>query len=141
MLTGSGMPTRIDEARQRRLFHMIRHHYRDRIPSETEVTRAFHLTATQARALIRAVLARFRHDLGDAITDMLRSPLEEATPARGDGWRKVRIPSPWIADALNELLAGAEVEHKRLRRDPGMSNGYLLDDDAYDYLSKSLEMN
>ena len=95
--------------------------------------RAFQLTGTQARALIRSVLARFRHDLGDTIRDMLSTPLKGAKGAE-DGWMKTRIQAPWVADALNELLASAEGEYKRLRRVRGTSIWYLIDEDAFDVL-------
>jgi hypothetical protein len=139
MLLGSGLPLRIDEVRQRRLLHLIKFYYRDKIPTEQEVARVFQFTPGQAKVLIRAVLARYRHELGPTIQEMLAEPIQKADWNEDRDEYRIRISSSWVLDALNEMLTGAPQDLARIRRKPGTSSTYVLAEDSYDFLAPILK--
>ncbi|NMB18828.1 MAG: hypothetical protein GX984_05170, partial [Erysipelothrix sp.] len=50
MLLGKGLPTRADEIKQHRLFHLVKHYFQGVMPTEAEVSSMFQLTETESRA-------------------------------------------------------------------------------------------
>lgn len=137
MLLGPGIPLRVDEVRQRRLYHLIRNYYVTRIPSEGEISRVFQLTSTQARSLLRSVLARYGNDFGDTIQQMLVDPVNAAR-CDDNGKCSMHIRFPWVADALNEMIAGEATEHDRIRRKPGTYSVYIASTDTVNLLKHEL---
>lgn len=72
MFLGKRLPSRADEIRQHRLFHLIKHFFVGRLPSEAEVSSMFQLTHSRSRSLLRFVMTRFRYDLEEEIRNTLR---------------------------------------------------------------------
>src|SRR5690625_4148375 len=63
MILGKQLPTRAQEIRERRLFHLLKHFFIGRIPSESEISTLFQLTESGSRSLLRNVRTKYRYDL------------------------------------------------------------------------------
>ena len=75
MLLGMGMPSRAVEIREHRLFQLIKHYFRDRVPSEAQVASMFHLTESASRSLIRSVISKFEYYLEDQLEETLKATI------------------------------------------------------------------
>lgn len=53
MILGKQLPTRANEIRERKLFHLIKHYFDGRIPNETEISTLFQLTESSSRTLFK----------------------------------------------------------------------------------------
>lgn len=104
MFLGMPMPSRADEIRQHRLFHLIKYYFADRLPSEAEVSAMFQLAQNQARSLIRNVMTRFRFHLEHEVRNTLSAVVASAQPASGGSYQVV-IQSDNAIDELNRIIA------------------------------------
>src|SRR5262249_31886437 len=77
MFIGGRVFTRGADIREYRLLLLMENVWK-RVPEDHEVSALFQTTATQSRALIRAVLSKFRYDLASALEGSLRGVLESA---------------------------------------------------------------
>jgi hypothetical protein len=103
MFLGMPMPSRADEIRQHRLFHLIKHYFRDRVPSEADVSAMFQLAQRESRRLIGSVITRFRFHLADELSNTLREIVESAQ-GQADGSYHVVIQSDNAVDELNLII-------------------------------------
>ena len=102
MLLGNGLPTRADEIKQHRLFHLIKHHFKGRIPNESEVSRMFQLTESESRSLIKNVRTRFRYQLENEINNTLKEVIV-ACSLNNDKYETI-IQSDNVLEELNRIL-------------------------------------
>src|SRR4051794_20961152 len=67
MILGQRVLTRGQDIREYRLCLMINHVFGGRLPSERQISALFQTTATQSRALLRAVMSKYQYELQTAI--------------------------------------------------------------------------
>lgn len=134
MILGKQIPTRADEVRQRRLFHLIKHYFQGRIPDDTEVASLFQLTENSSRSLIKATLTKFRRDLESeihaTICDLLRDAKRE-----GDTYRVV-VRSGTIQDEMRRAVSIDAPELPQIYKVRNSAEVYGIPDDTYDVLCR-----
>jgi len=140
MLLGQGLPTRADEIKQRRLFHLIKRHFRGRIPSESEVADMFQLTEAQSRALIQSVRTRFRYDLEQELLETLRSTLMSATFDEDAEEYRVVIRSDNVLEAMRAILEEEAPQLPSITKVRGSSRNYSISVDSYEVIRAQIGM-
>lgn len=106
MFLGQKVYTRGQDVREYRLFLLIEHLLNGRLPSERAVGALFQTTATQSRALLRAVMSKYQYDLQVAIHETLKDAVGAAVGPVGS--RTITIESENVIDALNQRIAARD---------------------------------
>ena len=109
MILGQRVFTRGQDIREYRLYLMIRHVFHGRLPTEPQISALFQTTATQSRALLRAVMSKYQYDLQDPILDTLRDELRRGQPdPNTPGGLLLTVDSENVIDALNRELGSID---------------------------------
>lgn len=138
MLLGIGLPSRANEIREYRLYHLIKRFFRTRIPDELEVASMFQLPITRSKNLIQNVLARFRYDLEDEIHDSLYTIINEAEEIDEGFEYRVYITSTNMVDELNRIISRSGKRFHPLSSVRNEPYFYAIAPDSYDLLRKQL---
>lgn len=139
MLLGKGLPTRADEIKQHRLFHLIKHYFQGIIPTEADVSSMFQLTESESRSLIRNVRTRFRYQLENEIINTLQQTITSAQQ-NGDSYDVV-IQSDNVVEELNRLISTNAPQLDPITRDRKSARKYIISEDTYDFLQSLLLIN
>jgi len=139
MLLGKGLPTRADEIKQHRLFHLVKHYFQGVMPTEAEVSSMFQLTETESRALIRNVRTRFRYQLEVEIMNTLQQTLLSAE-FNEDKYHVV-IQSDNVLEELNRVVSTNAPKLDPITKVRGSARKYQISEDTYELLSNVLGIN
>ena len=132
MLLGKGLPTRADEIKQHRLFHLVKHYFLGSIPTEAEVSSMFQLTESESRSLIRNVRTRFRYQLEPEILNTLRATLDLAEQV--GNLYKVVIQSENVLEELNRIIAINAPNLDPITKTRNSARQYAISLDSYELL-------
>jgi hypothetical protein len=135
MFIGARVFTRGADIREYRLLLLMQHVWK-RVPEDHEVSALFQTTATQSRALIRAVLSKFRYDLADTLEGSLRAVVDSAARIN-DAELQIVIRSNSLVDALNERIESIDPRLPRLTTGEGVAT-YRIRQSAYEALTDAL---
>jgi hypothetical protein len=138
MLLGSGLPSRADEIREHRLFHLIKRYFCGRLPSELEVSSMFQLTESRSKNLILYVITRFRYSLEDEITNTLRQTLINAEVIDGGINYRIFADPKNLVPELDRIVSGSGRRLRRLIKIRNEDNMYSIAPDSYEYLCHQL---
>lgn len=138
MLLGNGLPTRADEIKQHRLFHLIKHYFRGRIPNEAEVSRMFQLTESESKSLIKNVRTRFRYQLESEINNTLKQVMLEYT--KNDDKYEVIIQSDNVLEELNRILTQVNPVLEPIKKVRDSSRKYSMAEDTYNALKRHFDL-
>ncbi|HWN80832.1 MAG TPA: hypothetical protein VNM87_01935 [Candidatus Udaeobacter sp.] len=134
MFVEKGMPSRADEARQNRLYFMIRHYYETRIPPESEVSSVFQLTQSHSRTLLRNTRYRYRTRIGSQVQASAKAVVASATlNASTERWEMV-IHSEVILEELNFVITVKAPTLKTVTLKRGSAGQYEAEQDTYQLL-------
>lgn len=128
MLLGKGLPTRADEIKQHRLFHLVKHYFQGVIPTEAEVSSMFQLTETESRALIRNVRTRFRYQLEAEILNTLQNTVASAE-LKDDKYHVV-IQSDNVLEELNRVVSTNAPQLDPISKVRGSARKYQISEDT-----------
>jgi hypothetical protein len=121
--------TRGSDIREYRLFLLIRYLFDERIPSEDQVSALFQTTASQSRALIRAVSSKYQYDLATAREATLKAAVEAigqpANAQAGSDW-SLDGQSDYVIEALNAVVSRQDGTLTRLIRSQGTASSYVV---------------
>jgi hypothetical protein len=131
MLLGMRLPSRADEIRQHRLFHLIKHYFLGRLPSEAEVSSMFQLTQSRSRSLIRYVMTRFRYELEEEIRNTLIQNLQQARFNNDANEYRLVIQSDNVLEELNRIIATIAPALDPIRKVRNMSRTFAISEDSY----------
>ncbi|MEQ9582189.1 MAG: hypothetical protein RIM68_08490 [Arenibacter sp.] len=137
MLVGKGMSNRADEAKQDRLFYLIKQVFTPRVPGDDAVSVMFQLTSTQSKSLLRNTLSRYRTRLKDEIATTLVEIYKAATLYGDSGNYEVPIESEVFVELLNQIVAreGADYFPITKKRESGNSK-YRITADTHRMLGE-----
>ncbi|CAM3419395.1 hypothetical protein PALU110988_21550 [Paenibacillus lupini] len=138
MLLGKGLPTRADEIKQHRLFHLIVFLFQNTLPNEAEVSSMFQLTESEARALIRNVRTRFRYQLDGHIQNTLRDILQQAALDTTQTEYHVIIQSNNVLEELNRIIDQYGPHLDPIAHVRGSAKKYKIMPDTYHLLQTRL---
>lgn len=140
MLLRTGTPSRADEIREYRLYHLIKHYFCGRIPDELEVSSMFQLSDTRCKNLIMNVITRFRFNLEPEITSTLQNIVNDAQEIGDGGEFRVYIQSANMVDELNRIIGRAGGRYKKLSKVRNETNLYAIAPDSYLILRQNLRL-
>jgi hypothetical protein len=135
MFIGERVYTRGSDIREYRLFLLMANVWQ-RVPEDHEVSALFQTTAGQSRALIRAVLSKFRYDLAATLEGSLKTTLAAARRL-SDSELQLLVRSANLVDALNERIEGIDASLPRLTPGEGVAS-YRIKQSAYEQLCRVL---
>lgn len=138
MVLGQRVFTRGQDVREYRLYLLIRHFFKGRLPTEQEISALFQTTTSQSRALLRAVMSKYQYELADAITDSLAAALSSAKQARGSSVWTLTVDSGNVIDALNRRLVAIDGTLPPIIRRSGTMTTYEIQNSAHQKLSELL---
>jgi hypothetical protein len=138
MLLAGGAPSRADELLEHRLYYLTKHYFGGRIPSEPEVSRAFHETLSKSRTLIRNVLTRYARELDPELTATLVGIVNAAQQETKDGDWRVVIQSDNALERLNQIIAAEAPTLDPVRKVPNSARTYRIHPDSFNVLRKHL---
>lgn len=131
MFLGQKIFRRGSDINEYRLFLLIIHVFENRIPDEQEVCRLFQTSATESRALIRAVMSKFQYQLRVAIDNSIRRALGSAQQEGDTGPYVVTINSQNVVEELNRALASIDGTLQQIRKKRGSVSTYEISPSAY----------
>ncbi len=138
MFKEKGLPTRADEVQQERLFFLISYFFKDRFPSENDVSSIFQLTPSQSRTLLRNTKSRYRTKIGSFVKRTLLETINSATQqSLGIDYEFVCL-SPIIVEELNSIVSQKGPELKPIEKIRGIASKYTLPADTRDLLMQEL---
>lgn len=129
MLLGNGLPTRADEIKQHRLLHLIKYHFKGRIPTESEVSKMFQLTESESKSLIKNVRTRFRYQLEEEIFNTLKEAIDRCEE-NGDKY-DVIIHSDNVLEELNRILSDINPFLEPIKKARDSARKYIVSSDTY----------
>ncbi|MEK4186372.1 hypothetical protein [Paenibacillus sp. FSL L8-0494] len=132
MLLGKGLATRADEIKQHRLFHLVKHYFQGRIPTESEVSLMFQLTESESRALIRNVRTKFRYQLEEEVFSTLKLIVSSAVLSGSNYF--VVIQSDNVLEELNRVISLNAPQLDPITKARGSARQYQISEDTYDLL-------
>lgn len=138
MLLGENLPTRADDIRQHRLLHLIKFLYGDRLPTETQISTMFQITASQSKTLLRNAISRFKHQLEGIEHQTLVDYLSRATKVRAredNSPYRVTIQSDNVVECLNQIIEREAPTFDPVKKVTGSSRLFEVSADAMDVLS------
>lgn len=129
MLLGKQLPTRANEIRERRLFHLLKHFFTGRIPNESEISAMFQLTDTGSRSLLRNARTKFRYEVETELHNTVRTTLRTAR-RRGEEYRVV-IQSENILEELRQIVSIKAPTYDQITKVKNSAGVYSIPDDTF----------
>lgn len=136
MFLGQKIFRRGSDINEYRLFLLITAVFGSMIPDEHEVCRLFQTSATESRALIRAVMSKFQYQLRDAIDNSIRKSLESAQKESETGPYVVTINSQNVVEELNRSLATIDGSLQQIKKKRGSVSTFEISPSAYARLTE-----
>ena len=129
MFVGRKVFTRGSDMREYRLFCLIKFRYKNRLPTEDEVSALFQSTTSQSRTLLRAVVSKYQYELSAVIQDALKEAVANLTQdeeaGEGSDWYLDAL-SEYVVERLNHRIASIGPSLGRLTREQGTASRYIV---------------
>ena len=136
LVLGRRVFTRGSDMREYRLLLLIKHRYRDHLPTEEEISALFQTSTTQSRALLRAVTSKYQYELSQTMNDALKVAVGSLVQDGGD-WR-LDATSEFIVEALNRRVGLIAPGLPRLVKTEGTASRYIVKNSTRDALRAAL---
>jgi len=133
MILGKQLPTRGDEIRERRLYHLVKHYFINKLPTESEISSMFQLTNTGSRSLLRNVRTKFRFNLEYEINNTVSSILSSARIQRDESYNVI-IQSDNILEELKRVADIEAIELQPIVKVKNSNGVYNIPPDTYNVL-------
>ncbi|MBT0397329.1 hypothetical protein ISO77_17555 [Morganella morganii subsp. morganii] len=141
MIRGQKVFKRGTDILEYRLFLLIQHHFKDKIPEEREVSALFQTTLTESRSLIRAVISKYQYLLRASVNNTMKAVLENASQESEEDPYEVIINSQNIVDELNKLIADIDGTLPSVAKKRGSVSTYEIKNSSYKKLLEKLTIN
>jgi hypothetical protein len=141
MFLGQKIFRRGSDINEYRLFLLITNVFENRIPDEQEVCRLFQTTATESRALIRAVMSKFQYQLRNAIDNSILNALHLAQQEGDTGPYVVTINSQNVVEELNRALASIDGTLQQIKKKRGSVSTFEISPAAHARLMEKFTHN
>lgn len=133
MILGKQLPTRANEINERRLFHLLKHYFRGRIPSEAEVSALFQVTQSSSRTLLRNVRTKFKYALEEEVKFTVQEVLKEAVFKSGE--YRIVVQSDNILEELRQTVSVNAPHLDQIAKVKGSAGVYGVSEDTFEVLA------
>jgi hypothetical protein len=123
------------DAKEFRLLTITQNVFGGRVPDDDVVAREFHLTPSQARALTRALLAKYALELAAGVKDSYAELISGATLKEKETSYRVSVRNRATVDGLNQILLKLDAGLPPIFQKPGTSGTFLIDVASYKKLA------
>lgn len=131
MFLGQKVFRRGSDINEYRLFLLITHAFGNRIPDEHEVCYLFQTSATESRALIRAVMSKYQYQLRSAVDASMKSVIERAQQSSEHGLYAFTVNSLNVVEELNRVLATIDGTLPQISKKRGSVSTYEIAPSSY----------
>lgn len=138
MFREKGLPTRADEVQQERLFYLLVHYYKIKLPTENEISSIFQLTPSQSKTLLKNTKSRYRTKINSFITASLMETLNSAGDPRENGNYEFVCTSPSTIEEMNLIVSQKGPELHPVEKIRGLASMYSCAPDTYNLLMHEL---
>lgn len=132
MILGKQLPTRANEIRERKLYHLLKHYFNGRIPSEAEISAMFQLTSSGSRSLLRDVRTKYKYDLENELKNTINDILIGAN--LNNGVYRVVIQSDNILEELKQTVSIKAPNLDQISKVKNSAGVYNIPEDTYEVL-------
>jgi len=139
MILGKQLPTRANEIKERRLFHLLKHYFVGRIPTESEVSSLFQLTGTRSSTLLRNVKTKFRFELKKEIKNTIRNVLQKVKYQNEE--YRVTILNKCIREEIKDTVSAEAPHLNQIRKVNKSASLYKIPDDSLEVLCEYYDLD
>jgi hypothetical protein len=136
MILGQKVFTRGQDIREYRLFLLVKHVFNGHLPDERTISGLFQTSATQSRALLRAVMSKYQYELQEAVATTLKDAVEGAAIVPGGTERQVVCDSENVIEALNRELAKIRGTLPQVTKVRGTVTTYAILEESFNELKR-----
>lgn len=131
MFLGQKVFRRGSDINEYRLYLLITKALDNRIPDEQSVCRLFQTSATESRALIRAVMSKYQYLLRDAVDASMRQIVDAAKQEHENDPYEVVVNCLNVIDELNRALAEIDGTLLTISKKRGSVSTYEIAPSSY----------
>lgn len=139
MYLGQHIFTRGSDIRQYRLFLLIASTFRNRIPTESDVSALFQTTTSESRALIKSVMSKYQYALTAVYRDTMKWIINGATQESNESDYELTVESHNIIQNLNATLARLDGTLQMIKKKPGTACTYTMPPASRDRLKEHFQ--
>ncbi|MFL5741385.1 MAG: hypothetical protein ACJ75B_14270 [Flavisolibacter sp.] len=139
MILERGTPAKIDEIREQRLFLLIQHYFKDRLPKDNEVDSFFHL-GDKSQTLLQNTISHFRNHFTN-FNSFLLVYLNNAKQGNQENYFVFDCFCAPIINELNSIVRQNWASHEKISRVYKTANTYKCHPDTYEKLKAYLINN
>lgn len=126
--------TRGTDILEHRLALLIQHAFKEKIPSDADISRLFQTPIARSRTLLRNALSHYRYQLREATTASVRTVLENATWRADRSLFQVEFHAANLLELMNIRLAGADARKKPVAKSADSVATYEIAEQSYELL-------
>lgn len=141
MFLGRITLTRINDIKEYRLLLLIQEVFKDKIPEEHDISELFHITASQSKSLIKAVLSKNRYPLQGIVKRVLIETLKKANPVGKDGDYEITINNLNVVDEMNRILGEIDGTLPKIVKKQTTIATYLIKASCHEHLNKHFKID
>jgi hypothetical protein len=139
MILGKQFPTRANEIRERRLFHLLKHYFNGQIPTEADVASLFQLTERSSKTLLRNVRTKFKFELKQEIKNTIKDTLS-SVKFKNDEYRVV-IKNDNILEELKQTVSAEAPHLNQIKKVRNSAGTYKIPEDTLALLCEYYELD
>ncbi len=132
MILGKQLPTRANEIRERKLFHLMKHYFLGKIPDETEISTLFQLTESGSRTLLRNVRTKYKYELESELHNSIVELLESANHKKST--YRVVICSDNLLEELKQMVSIKAPYLDQIAKVRNSAGVYNIPEDTFEIL-------
>jgi len=122
--------------REYRLLLLIQNAFDKKLPDEQRISDLFQTTASQSRALLRAVMSKYQYELSPAIKATVSQTLKDAKQANDEADFEFTVNNESVVEAMNRALASLSGSWPPVVRKQGTVSTYVIKPSSHDELVK-----
>lgn len=134
MLLGKNLPTRAREIQERKLFHLLKHYFIGRIPTEAEISSLLQVTDSSSRTLLRNVRTKFKFELKEEMKNTIKNILVNVKN-KGNKYVGV-IQNDNLLEELKHIVAQKAPHLDQIKKVPNSAGVYYITEDTFAVLCR-----
>jgi uncharacterized protein (UPF0297 family) len=126
-----GTKTTVTEIRQYKLFLLVKHVFKGKIPSEIEVASIFKMPISSSRSLIRNMRSRYQFEIENYLKDTIKDILSQITDNDSeDGYFHLKVRSSYMLSEMNQIIENKDQNCEKIKRLNDISSVYKISESS-----------
>lgn len=126
MLLGQRVVRQVADVKEYKLMLLIKEVFGNKIPNEQKIAQIFQITNSQARTLLKFIMAKYPYELAEAIRSSYIDILTGCKQVEEDGDYEVTIDNVSAVEGLNYILARMDGTLPKITRKVGTVSVYKV---------------